>query len=78
MASFGLEIAQECECRGAQSVGSYGSALLLARDFVWGDPQRYPEVVAMQTYTLSLPRRRPRRSRCRRSPITICTKCWAA
>ena len=52
---FGLEVIQEYECGGAQSVGSCGSALLLVRDFVWGDPERYPEVVAMQTYTINFP-----------------------
>ncbi len=52
---FGLEVIQEYECGGAASVGSCTSAPLLVRDFVHGDPQRYPEVVAMQTYTINFP-----------------------
>jgi len=46
---------QEYECGGAQSVGSCDSSPLLVRDFVWGDPARYPEFVAMQTYTIYFP-----------------------
>lgn len=52
----GLELIQEYSCGGQGSVNC-GNGPQFVREFVHGDPARYPEVVAMQTCTIYFPER---------------------
>lgn len=50
---FGLEMIQEYGC--GTGYAPCDTDPLLMREFIHGDPERYPEVVAMQTYAITLP-----------------------